>query len=728
MNSTLVLIYCFVGLTFSIFVSVQSRRERPRVERVERADRQNTQGSLETTSTCPLGYCLIEGQCLKATLVDPELRCPQGHVEDGDECIWHMKVNDASCSRGNRDEDCRQVAAECVCEVMSSKLAQCPDGMEFDGEKCGVFLDAPSSCPEGLAFVDEKCARLLTRRATCEEGFTLGAEGRFCERVDVVRASLMCPEGSQRVGMTCRAPVKAKPVCADGDTDMGDMCVRSHELEVVCPEFMKLENGMCRRTHIKELSPMCPNDGDIEQNCLKILPGPIIRSCSEGDLVNGVCVKSEEVSAFADCPEGFVFDSVSDECVRQVPYDCSETEWKVECDEPPVCDEMIDTQCVPVCKGRNDRNCLPSCQVDESDSGRQKEGDDVKEEVLGTGACVEVVPVEGGRMLRESRDGKRGDGEKQRRRFRVKFERNDNQATQANAPVCHKVPIARNKTCFQVVKAEASPFCRVGTYVGKGMCSQKVQREAAEKCAGEVIDGECMMRETMPMVFGCPESYTEVNGQCELTERKRPSLLCKEGEEENGRCVSLSSKRCENEGCVVTAVSNAIANCPAGYVKRQRKQRSGAVGSGRVGGGEGGHSLISDIIVGDGFVCEKVEFAKPTIGCPEGSEELNEIECIEFVSPVQSEAMSSVKAQLTCPVGTLTSEFGCSTEVRFPVGQQCEAGSVDSGACEVRSPKVKRCPKGAREQLGHCFVIAETEAYDVETFVEKQGRERRDEM
>lgn len=207
---------------------------------------------LEPSKTCPGGQVIVNGVCVTAGTLTPNVPCPPGFSRVGSFCVEDATL---ACPPGyvSQGGECYPVLSPGVtCPpnnvIVDGRCVACPAGYVMEGGKC--------VCPPGYTDINGTCVE--TGTLVCPPGYT-NVGGTCAES-----AKLVCPPGYTNVGGTCAEA--GTLVCPAGYTNINGTCVESAKL--VCPPGYTDMNGTC----VEQTTLVCPPGyTSIGGKCLPVL-------------------------------------------------------------------------------------------------------------------------------------------------------------------------------------------------------------------------------------------------------------------------------------------------------------------------------------------------------------------------------------------------------------------------------------------------------------------------
>ncbi|KAL8443624.1 hypothetical protein Emed_006705 [Eimeria media] len=199
----------------------------------------------EVLLSCPFGFDMVEGDCVKAEIMKPQWICDVG-VAEGPVCVQRQVTPpSAQCPAGFVLEQ-----GKCVRWTRTGVTYECPSGFEtlgdpqspicyLDREVAGIPSCRPPFvlqggvclhkdryepvpiCPEGFHYDKEtgQCRRVRLGRSVpqCKEGWTYVEERNKCVMEE--EPTLICPPKSNHFLTKGGAPALAKDGCAEVETE-----------------------------------------------------------------------------------------------------------------------------------------------------------------------------------------------------------------------------------------------------------------------------------------------------------------------------------------------------------------------------------------------------------------------------------------------------------------------------------------------------------------------------
>uniref|UniRef100_A0A0G4G6T6 Oocyst wall protein n=1 Tax=Chromera velia CCMP2878 TaxID=1169474 RepID=A0A0G4G6T6_9ALVE len=165
-------------------------------------------------STCPSGFEMTAGQCVRTESASPMAECPEG-----------FELESSSSSAANKGGQ----ADECVQKRTVSPRAVCPPGYETGDDSCRQVETAPAEhkCPSGYEPVEGACIKRVSASRSCPKGFrSPSSSADVCMRTVAAPAQMTCGDE----GLFKYSPFKR--VCEASDSTVPDYtCPRGYFLE-----------------------------------------------------------------------------------------------------------------------------------------------------------------------------------------------------------------------------------------------------------------------------------------------------------------------------------------------------------------------------------------------------------------------------------------------------------------------------------------------------------------
>ncbi|TRY52169.1 Oocyst wall protein 3 [Cryptosporidium tyzzeri] len=329
--------------------------------------------------SCPEGFKSSPGatQCNKNVHTDKVLTCPEntrydkrtqacyienreipkceaGYIEDGNGDCYKLKEAEMNCgvNEEERDDGCyikKFVKKEYSCREIPLSIRAIHEQDEssytsnaafLDGEKeynddgskspvCRVKVFHKPICPEGsLDNGKGSCNQKSRPEIFCPEGYLLkdvkrdssiqGAyptlESRhYCQKEEFMQPISECPAG----------------MIMEKDHSGEDICyLIKEEIPKQCPIGFVFVESVRKCIKKESAIPRC-NDGYIHRNGLcylqerQVIEINPLSYCMDPDavIVGQYCVKNQSMSPNVDCPEGYIFDQVDNQCKREIEID-----------------------------------------------------------------------------------------------------------------------------------------------------------------------------------------------------------------------------------------------------------------------------------------------------------------------------------------------------------------------------------------------------------------------
>eukprot|EP00915_Cephaloidophora_sp_WS-2016_P002741 GHVH01003700.1.p1 GENE.GHVH01003700.1~~GHVH01003700.1.p1 ORF type:complete len:559 (+),score=44.42 GHVH01003700.1:1155-2831(+) len=250
--------------------------------------------TFDFTPLCPPKYehSEITGRCERLIVTPPNVRCPDGYIAHGSECLGY-EVNPPHhlCPNGYENHGK-------LCEKMeySNRMLVCPEGYSMKNLQCSRLVSTESikECPRGTKITPEGCSRkdIVEIDASCKDGWNFF--NGLCTKTSTLTADLSCPyDEILTTDYRCIKVIKFSPLSA---------CPEDHEFidSNMCAKLVEvMPQSRCAEGH--ETNGKCQVETQKDDNCVK---GDCIeRFYSDVDLV---------------CPSGFVLDIESKYCYTHI--------------------------------------------------------------------------------------------------------------------------------------------------------------------------------------------------------------------------------------------------------------------------------------------------------------------------------------------------------------------------------------------------------------------------
>ena len=124
-------------------------------------------------SSCPSGYSVSGGSCVKTSTATETATCPSGYTKNGNVCtksVTETTTGTATCPSGYavNGTTCTKIEV-----LKASRTATCPSGYAKEGSDCVKYTvdekEADATCPTGQKIKDGKCYKDVTHKETINE-------------------------------------------------------------------------------------------------------------------------------------------------------------------------------------------------------------------------------------------------------------------------------------------------------------------------------------------------------------------------------------------------------------------------------------------------------------------------------------------------------------------------------------------------------------------------------
>ncbi|KAL8427793.1 hypothetical protein ACSSS7_007516 [Eimeria intestinalis] len=223
----------------------------------------------EVLLSCPFGFDMVEGDCVKAEIMKPQLICPYGSFQNqqGACLITDSVLPERVCPSGFEPYE-----KGCIRKTVIQPLPLCPPLFHTSDETGALLCVKPVGehpqwicdvgVPEGPVCVQR---HVTPPSAQCPDGFVL--EQGKCIRWIRTGVTYTCPPGFEALGdpqnPVCYLDreVAGIPFCRPPFILQGGVCIHRDRYEPVpiCPEGFHYdkETGQCRRVRLGRAVPQC---------------------------------------------------------------------------------------------------------------------------------------------------------------------------------------------------------------------------------------------------------------------------------------------------------------------------------------------------------------------------------------------------------------------------------------------------------------------------------------
>lgn len=537
------------------------------------------------------------------------------------------------------------------------KEQSCPSGMDLVGDQCvGNEVCPPNYvCPPSTVMTNGECLAFSRPRIDCPDRFDL-RDGR-CVSSEVLPAQF-----------TCRNPEETLD-----STGMG--CVSEIPQPPICPPGFRMTNGEC--IQVLPSSLQCPPGYTISvgsRQCVKTVTFPASIVCPDGSTLNPDTQKCVVIKqAPPRCPREFVFDNVSQSCVKRVPQvhgDC------------PVGFHSIANSCEKIDRYPAEHFCPPDYTME-------------------NGSCVKLIPV----------PSRCPDG------YQQSSNNNMCETIVREIPICPEGTISIGSgaglKCQSTNEHDIIQCCPSGFEIEQGRCRRIEQLVPVLSC-----EDECYKVRATKVAYMCPDDAQFVDHLATpKCIRRIPSQQCSSVDVD----ISSTASRCltpkKNEAGELRALHGAMdVDClphpPAASPCIETLKEKAIIAQPYCP--EGGEVNQDHCIVRDPIIPERI--------CKVGTMDLVSGQCIrETFVPIKSEcpsgtirkglqclSFSNHVPQMVCPNGSETGPNGCCVAyidaifppprvIRTPPALRCSVGqlSANNECVEVeRVPLEMVCPEG----------------------------------
>ncbi|KAL8271494.1 hypothetical protein Esti_004529 [Eimeria stiedai] len=223
----------------------------------------------EVLLSCPFGFDMVEGDCVKAEIMKPQLICPYGSFQNqqGACVITDSVLPERVCPSGFEPYE-----KGCIRKTVIQPLPLCPPLFHTSDETGALLCVKPIGevpqwvcdvgVPEGPVCVQRQ---VTPPSAQCPDGFVL--EQGKCMRWTRTGVAYSCPSGFEALGdpqspvCLLDREVAGIPSCRPPFVLQGGVCLHKDRYEPVpiCPEGFHYdkETGQCRRVRLGRSVPQC---------------------------------------------------------------------------------------------------------------------------------------------------------------------------------------------------------------------------------------------------------------------------------------------------------------------------------------------------------------------------------------------------------------------------------------------------------------------------------------
>ncbi|OII75747.1 hypothetical protein cand_029920 [Cryptosporidium andersoni] len=639
---------------------------------------------------CSSGFLMQDKQCVKETIVEKRISCPEHTSYDSktQKCIY-KEVFEASCPQRSFEFKGKCVISKdpikicpdnsvfdiktsmCLTRITTPPLYNCPNSYIYNSEthECIRQVETQKVCPDKYQEIDNLyCGIWLKPKYTCpiNEDYEFHEEEMHCKIIKYQNSTLICPIGTYFDGYNCISEKQVhERVCPSGYTEGDNYCISSSDAILNCPEGFNISihngvkvcsqiftvdpdyfcpvvdsifdypSGMCKKETI--LPKICPGDSQLTSNMTCTRKIKQLWNCPPGteyDSYSHMCIENIHSDPIFICPKGTILDESESLCIGY-------SQNILVC--PPGYDELEGNICAHLVAAQ--RSCP---------EGLNFTNNYCEETIINK---ADLICPDGGKLK-------------------------DSVCIYSNIQEPEKCPpgsFDSGNNCL--ISEPPIRYCIEGYEVDPRTekCKISSKRPADTFCEQPAfmnMNGNCVWTEISPRV--CPPEYVEDHKNPHFCKKEISATLeCPEG-------YQLISKKCIRE-----ILSDKVLACPDGYQISEADEQCHKIGkndpicpTGFLDGGDEcfrtlkpksqcKNSLAREQKSGD---CIKIDVSEPSLKCPVGTTIRNS-ECI---------LMKQLPLQYTCPIGKRVGD-SCFEEVILDAQYSCPNGSELNAA--------KRCQK-----------------------------------
>ncbi|KAJ1608475.1 oocyst wall protein 2 [Cryptosporidium canis] len=599
----------------------------------------------EPKLSCPEGYKLIDGKCIKESRVGVKLTCPFGYeLNDIDNNCHKTIQRNYVCPPGFLDNGDR-------CYKTSKPTSVCPEGFAREGEIGDCIQieisESKSRCPEGsIPLSSGMCGakKPLPLEYKCLQGTKVGDS---CLVETFMDASYECPKGyflseikqCQRVVEYDCSEVSTVSIPCDSGVNTintSNIGYYGQGRSGICSQVVRNQKT-CSRTEAFPPKVSCPPGSiNIGKECQKKEHLPMTRVCSDPARSLENCFQDLVIPKVKDCPIGsnMTEDNRCASIHRKAPELVCREGYNM---EEGNCIQLASKMCPP--EGCTVRNIIDSNR--ECPSGFEFKDGICKfiHQVLPERKCDrgelsslnEQICIE--RMIKICSNSKCEVVHKQAPELICEQDETLNLKTK----LCEKIIVGPQMLrctkpfkligdqCVHQVSKECSGgncsvsisvppriSCKVGTLISNKQC-ESIKRSPSilscprdftlqgDLCAKytykECLNNQCEKRVNYPPIIECPSQYSIFpGGNCSKSIHHIPQIKCPIGSDLiNSYCIKEVESVCPVEGCLIRETQPPLLTCPSGFQKNSHNLNNGMP------------------------ICTKRLFNNGQITCPEGA-------------------------------------------------------------------------------------------------------------
>lgn len=269
-----------------------------------------TSDVVNTSDSCTDGYVndLVNGNCTQTILYPMQYTCPVNYELQSDTTCKQDEtiLPSSTCPVGYMliDEQCEK--------MLEYAITNCETGYVLSNGECYEQQLTSIVCPTNYVFINNQCefTESINPSPTCNVGYVLNAAEQCIKRIEVPVNGHSCPEGTLWTNTGCERIERFTQIetCPVDYYFNGKYCQKESEAAFLgCESGWIFKDGECFEEH--DFSLKCPSGYTLDKNaCVKTDVIPNTQGCPTGYAFNGstnLCSKTIVIGAAESCLEGY---------------------------------------------------------------------------------------------------------------------------------------------------------------------------------------------------------------------------------------------------------------------------------------------------------------------------------------------------------------------------------------------------------------------------------------